>query len=289
MDLTQYMQKQNNMTQAEWENDFEQQIKEIIVLRHEGGGGSKRNGFWDASAYFLAYVDTQTGILYKENGRLSWAVSDEERKKGGCFGRFADETIYRVKIRTQIDKTVPEGIVNPPKNKFLVTEIVEKDARYLALEELLAEYQKPIVLQDNILGVLTLNKRFGCFQGSVLWGGKIISLMLNVDKDNKGSWTRARKAMQKMLDEQANWDYDMRTFAANKLTSLAVDWRESADEPTPEITEQSFANRIILKSISMTSGGSFSAFFNDDDMFFGHCVSVYGSLKKGIKSADMEG
>ena len=39
----------------------------------------------------------------------------------------------------------------------------------------------------------------------------------------------------------------------------------------------------------MTSGGSFTAYFNDDDIFAGHCITVGGSLKKGITSASMGG
>ena len=64
----------------------------------------------------------------------------------------------------------------------------------------------------------------------------------------------------------------MWTFAARELTELACDWRESADEDVPEITEESFAQRIELTSIAMDPDGSFSAYFDDDDMFFGHCI-----------------
>ncbi|MGC9808084.1 DUF2262 domain-containing protein [Schaalia odontolytica] len=35
---------------------------------------------------------------------------------------------------------------------------------------------------------------------------------------------------------------------------------------------------IALRSIAMDADGAFSAYFDDDDMFFGHCVTVYGTL-----------
>ena len=91
-----------------------------------------------------------------------------------------------------------------------------------------------------------------------------------------------------MVSEQEKWDADLRSFAAQKLTKLACEWAES-DEEAAEITEESFAKRISLSSICMISGGSFSAYFDDDDLFFGHCITVCGSLKKGIVSVDMEG
>ena len=84
-------------------------------------------------------------------------------------------------------------------------------------------------------------------------------------------------------------DRDMWTFAARELTDLACEWREFADEEVPEITEESFAQRIELRSIAMGADGSFSAYFDDDDMFFGHCVAAYGTLADGVASVVMQG
>ena len=55
------------------------------------------------------------------------------------------------------------------------------------------------------------------------------------------------------------------------------------------MTLPSFAQRIELRTIAMDADGSFSAYFDDDDMFFGHCVVVYGSLTDGVASAEMAG
>jgi hypothetical protein len=40
MELIEYIRLRNKMTQSEWENFFEKEEREIIILRHEGGGGS---------------------------------------------------------------------------------------------------------------------------------------------------------------------------------------------------------------------------------------------------------
>lgn len=167
-------------------------------------------------------------------------------------------------------------------------EVLEKNAACKELEEILAEYRKPIILQDDILGELIYDKQIKSFQGSIIWQDRKINIILDVDKDNKGEITKAKKALKTMVSEQAKWDADLRSFAAQKLTKLACEWAES-DEEAAEITEESFAKRISLSSICMTSGGSFSAYFDDDDLFFGHCITVCGSLKKGVVSADIEG
>ena len=127
------------------------------------------------------------------------------------------------------------------------------------------------------------------FEGGISWRGEDIDTSLEVDSSSEDTWTAAVAAMKQMMTDQDRWDRDMRAFAARQLTELACDWRESADEEVPEITEESFARRIELRSIAMDADGSFSAYFDDDDMFIGHCVVVYGTLVDGVTSAEMAG
>ena len=283
MELIEYMRLRNKMTKKEWEDSFEKKEREIIVLRHEGGGGSLRNGFWDWAAYFLAYVDCETGELHKEEGRIEFPVTDKENLPY----HFEDETIYKLRVREKLPEEVPNGAL-PIKNHFLVVEVLEKNVACPELEEILAEYRKPIILQDDVLGELTYDKQIKSFEGNIAWLGGKVHISLYVDKDNKSGITKAKKALKILVSEQKKWDADLCSFAAKKLTKLACEWAESEEEAA-EITEESFAKRISLSLIWMTSGGSFSAYLDDDDLFFGHSITVCGSLKKGIVSADIEG
>ena len=289
MDLLEYMRSQNNMTQAEWKRTFEDEAREILVLLTGSSGASKRNGFWEAAHSYLAYVDCETGALCADEGRLVYPVSDEEYSAGGILGRFRDEEIYRVTARKKIPQELPEGMSASAQNQFLIVEVLEEDPPCPALEEVLAEYRRPVVVTDDVLGELALDKDLDMFEGEVLWCGEQICLSLEVDVANEDTWADARRAMKVMLAEQDRWDRDMRAFAARELTDLACEWRESADEEVPEITEESFACRIELRSIAMDADGSFSAYFDDDDMFFGHCVTAYGTLTDGVTSVMMQG
>ena len=289
MELLEYMRAQNNMTQVEWERTFEDEAREILVLLAGGGGAGKRNGFWDVSHYFIAYVDCQTGALHTGDGRIVYPVSDEEHDAGAILDRFRREGVYRLKARKMIPHEVPEGVTASSQNEFLIVEVLEEDSLCPALEEVLAEYRRPVVVTDEVLGELTLDKDLDMFEGEVLWRGEQICLSLEVDAANEDTWADARRAMKEMLAEQDRWDRDMRASAARELTELACKWRESADEEVPEVTEESFARRIELRSIAMDADGSFSAYFDDDDMFFGHCVTVYGTLMGGVTAANMEG
>ena len=289
MDLLAYMRSQNSMTQAEWERTFEDEAREILVLLAGSSGASKRNGFWEAAHSYLAYVDCETGALHADEGRLVYPVSDEEYSAGGILGRFRDEEIYRVTARKKIPHELPEGMSASAQNRLLIVEVLEENIPCSALDEVLAEYRKPVVLNDEELGELSLDKDLDMFEGGISWRGEDIDISLEVDSSSEDTWTAAVAAMKQMMTDQVRWDRDMRAFAARQLTELACDWRESADEDVPEITEESFAQRIELTSIAMDPDGSFSAYFDDDDMFFGHCVVVCGTLADGVASAVMAG
>ena len=283
MNLLEYMRRRNKMTLSEWEDTFEKKEREIIVLRHEGGGGSLRNGFWEWDEYFLAYVDCETGELHKEEGRIEFPVIDKEEPPF----QFEEETIYKLRVREKLPEEVPEGAL-PSKNHFLVVDILEEDAVCPELEEMLIEYRKPVVLQDDILGELTYDKQLKSFEGNMAWLRGEIHISLYVDKDNKSGITKAKKALKIMVLEQEKWDADLRSFAAQELTKLACEWAESEEEAAL-ITEESFAKRISLSLIWVSSGGSFTAYLDDDELFFGHSIAVSGSPKKGLLSADIEG
>ena len=289
MDLLEYMRSQNNMTQAEWERTFEEEAREILVLLAGSSGAGKRNGFWEAVHSYLAYVDCETSALCADEGRVVYPVSDEEYAAGGILGRFRDEEIYRVAARKKIPQELPEGMSASSQNRLLVVEVLEENPPCPALEEVLADYRKPVVLNDEELGELSLDKDYDTFEGVLLWRDEDIDILLEVDSSSEDTWTAAVRAMKQMAADQDAWDRDMRAFAARELTQLACEWRESADEEVPEITEESFAQRLDLTSIAMDPDGSFSAYFDDDDMFFGHCVVVYGTLTDGVAAAVMAG
>ena len=142
-----------------------------------------------------------------------------------------------------------------------------------------------------MLGTLTLNRESDMFETNFSWNGTEIPLMLEVNPESKSSWGRARTAAKKLIAEQEAWDKAMREFAAKELTELANDWLADDDEneDAEPITEEIFAKRITLSELTITSGGSFTAYYNDDDMFWGHVVEVSGSLKKGITDANISG
>ena len=63
------------------------------------------------------------------------------------------------------------GVTASSQNQFLIVEVLEEDAPCPALEEVLAEYRRPVVVTDEVLGELTLDKDLDMFEGEVPWRG----------------------------------------------------------------------------------------------------------------------
>ena len=266
---------------------------EVVVLIRNciGGGYNNKGDFWEMTAVFLGMVFCANGEKNIREGRLEWPVTYEELNSDKGWGKFGKEQICRLKVRKLLNEYVPKHATPEKFNCWAVTEVLEEAVSCPELEEILEEYNKPVVIEDKVLGTLTLNRELDMFETDYLWNGAGIFLSLEVNPESKSSWSRARTAAKKFVAEQEVWDKSMREFAAKELTELANEWLANDDEnkAAEPITEEAFAKRITLSELSITSGGSFIAYYNDDDMFWGHIIEVGGSLKKGITYTNIAG
>jgi len=271
---------------------YEPEEQEVVALinRYIGGGYNNKGDFWEMSVVTLGMVFCDTGKVSAKKERLEWPVTDEERGGENGWERFDNEQICRLKIRRMKEEWAQNLVARP----WCISEMLKAHEDCPELQAILDEYHKPVVIQDEVLGKLELDKDYDVFEGEIPWCGKDVCLSLEVSVESKPSWTRARSAAKKMLSDCETWDKAMRELAAKNLIELANNWL-SQDEENPRnpetdpITEEELARRIRMINLSVTSGGSFTAWFDCDEMFTDHVVTVYGSLKKGVKDACIEG
>ncbi len=260
--------------------------EEKLVLIQDGVSADKTflDTYWAAHTHALAMADAQTGQVISGRCYLSWPLTDKERDAGDYSKRFTKGQIYRIKARCWKGDALYEP-------QWYVTEVLEKGVPCPALEEIWAEYTKPILLEDEVLGTLTLDREMSIFEGTCKWMGKEVRISLDVEIEKKASWTRVTNVMKKLVADQETWDKSLRTLAARKLTALANEWLADNDQTDrdPEkdpITEDEFARRILLTEFTVSPGGRFTAWYEDDDMFWGHVITVDGTLKKGPVDAE---
>ena len=126
--------------------------EEKLVLIQSGTSADKTflDTFWTAHTHALAMADVQTGQVLSGRCCLSWPLTDKERESGDYSKRFAKGNIYRIKTRGWKGDALSEP-------QWYVTEVLEEGVSCPALEKLWAEYTKPILLEDEVLGTLTLD------------------------------------------------------------------------------------------------------------------------------------
>ncbi len=263
--------------------------EEKLVLIQSGTSADKTflDTFWTAHTYALAMADAETGQLLSNRCYLSWPLSEKEREAGEYSRRFAKGAIYRIKARRWKGDALSEP-------HWYVTDVIDVDVPCLILEKIWKEYIKPVLLNDEVLGLLTLDRELSTFNGKCQWMGNEIQVSLDVDIEKKASWTRATSVIKKLIADQEKWDESMRTLAARHLTAMANEWLADNAEinRNPEkkpITEKEFSERILLTELSFSSGGCFTAWYEDDGMFWGHVITVEGTLRRGPTSADIQG
>ena len=135
---------------------YEPEEQEVVALinRCIGGGYNWKGKFWEMTVVTLGMVFCDTGKVSTKEERLDWPVSDEERNSEKGWGRFGKEQICRLKIRRMKEERAKDLVVRP----WSISEIVNAHEDCPELQAVLEEYHKPVVIQDQVLGELTLDK-----------------------------------------------------------------------------------------------------------------------------------
>ena len=171
--------------------------EEKLVLIQDGVSADKTflDTYWAAHTHALAMADVQTGQAISGRCYLSWPLTDKERDAGDYSKRFTKGQIYRIKARGWKGDALYEP-------QWYVTEVLEEGAPCPALEEIWAEYTKPILLEDEVPGTLTLDREMSIFEGTCKWMGKEVRISLDVEIEKKASWTRVTNVMKKLPCER---------------------------------------------------------------------------------------
>ena len=263
--------------------------QEIIVLIENVSGASYFEEKWEMLATTIGMQFVKDDILQLKKGRLNWLVSDEERNGELGWNRFKKGQIYRIKARKMVEKYIPKNLKGSDFNAWCVVDVLDNNVICPDLKKAWEDYNKPIVINDDVLGELTLNKEYEVFEGYINWDGKVISLMLEVDVDDNSTWDQISKSAKEMIIQLEQWDKKMREFSSKKLTVLANQWASDEKDIIASITEDDFANRISISELVFSSDDAFSVMYDDDDMFWGHAIEVQGTLENGIESSNIIG
>ena len=274
---------------------YESEEFEVIAIINNciGTCSNTRLNFWEMTASTIGLKVCATGEIISTPVHLSWPIAGDDRSGKMSFDRFAKGQVCALKVRKMKAEFCQKLL--PPH--YCIVSVLDEHANCPELMPLLEEFRKEVVLEDEDLGTLVLNKDTALFEGKVDYGADRFTLYLEVDALDKNTWTQAFNAAKALICKGAYWDQPMCEFAAKELTDLANDYREEEDyddeslyapSDLEEISEEEFACRIYIAELSVNADGEFTAFYNDDDMFLGRVIIIKGSLEKGIEDTYLQ-
>jgi hypothetical protein len=163
--------------------------------------------------------------------------------------------------------------------------LIEVDLVDDRLQYIVQDLQKPVVYESEILGDLTLEKRFDWFEGTINWGAITVGITLSVV--NNEPIEHQEELAINLMRSQDQWNKQIQAFVLQKLLPLKnSNWRN--DDGSLE-TDDSFMKKMTLQTISINSGNTFTFWYDDGDLFFGHSIVVVGDINNGITSATIAG
>lgn len=273
-----------------FENLFVKEEEEIIILSGSYSSGAGRAGneeLWRASQNFIAYIDCKTKKITKIEDRVEW-LADESQKENWIHN-FKSKSIYKLKVRRKKSEII--NAIPTFEHRFMLLEVLERELYQENLSEILKEYEKPIIIIDEQYGNFELNKALKIFEGKSQWIKENVSIYLDADNNNSKKSVNTIAVLHKIMNYKEIWDKKLREFAAEELVGLANDWLEDDDENDcpQKITKLSFSKRIIISELVIHSDGSFEAYYDDDDMFWGHIILITANINGNLISANIAG
>ncbi|MCB9766027.1 MAG: DUF2262 domain-containing protein, partial [Alphaproteobacteria bacterium] len=147
------------------------------------------------------------------------------------------------------------------------------------------ELLKPVRVEDPQLGVLTLNRALGWYEGEIAWCARTVPLKVSPEAPERPE--AALDVARALAADAERWRDRVEDFAVQALLGLKNDnWLEDDEAP---VDEAGFKARMTLTSITADEGGTFSFWHDDGDLFWGHAILVTGDLDTGPTDADIPG
>ena len=110
------------------------------------------------------------------------------------------------------------------------------------------------------------------FQQKREWLGVDVELTLSAEE---GSLDDAARTLRSVWAEREAWDAKMREAIADQYYDV---WLDGWNEGQPDLTREEFKARFVIGAPAMRSDGTFGFYYGDDDLFWGHSMSVSASL-----------
>ena len=161
------------------DNKFDGEESLYYVLAGNGGSSrlSKNEKYHIITCSAVAIYDINADCVVKKIKIMTWPISNQEyeaqNENSEYFNRFKDGVIYKVLGRLQYSTFGELAFL-------YVKEVLEENVSGTKLDKKQEKYLAPIVLEDDVLGKLVLEKSEGLFEGTYHFLGNDITIYIEV-------------------------------------------------------------------------------------------------------------
>ena len=174
-----------------------------------------------------------------------------------------------------------------------IREVLEENASGTKLDKNQEKYLAPIVLEDEVLGKLVLEKSEGLFEGKYDFAGNDITIYIEVEWDSKATWKKPLTVARDFAEHIASKDEVFRSYIASDedLYDAALECVEEYEDEceihfsTPEEFADALKGR--MKYIFVNQNGSYTVGYDDGYVFGGHEIDVDVNSKGEMVCAEM--
>jgi hypothetical protein len=182
----------------------------------------------------------------------------------------------RARVALETELGIPQG---------LIEEFIDFDPKDAALKQLAADLQNPVVRHEPPFGELFLDRPVGWFCGEASWLQAPLKVQLAID--DACSCDASLQLARVLWDNQTLWEQRVKDKVVEELLQIKNDhW---LDEGQPPLTAETFRGNLSFESLTTKPDGTFEFWCNENDMFWGHAISVEGTLERGITRVTLEG
>lgn len=246
-------------------------IKMTILTGHRVGGAAKSQGdeYFSSTIKCIACINENNEPVQKDI-RLTYYLNNKKPLK------FLD--VDKLSVYSVVCKKIKD------KDFYYLLKIKRiKDKRF---DEIIQEQLKPII--KVIEGIsFTFNRIFSTYEGHMILENKKLSVGLEPDR-NSNDATHSISTLKKIKSNFKNFYQTVLKNCSKDIVKWANDWKSEDDNH--KITAAEIEKRIDKNNIVMEiNGSSFTIYFEDDNLFFGHTIVYYGNIDENKFRVDIAG
>lgn len=192
-----------------------------------------------------------------------------ERKMNEWMARLPIGAVVRVSVQAPLAAPKKKNPIWCVRGRLPV----ERTPGSAALLAEALERQGPVVIRDEVLGKLTLERKYDWFEGRFTFEGRKCSLSIerasakDDDERDRRTIASARAPLAKIVRARAA----IRRAIVSKMLPLYNDnWRGDR----PRLAAARFQARVRLASVVVSPNGRVTLYFEDGGLFYDHTIEV---------------